>query len=608
VPFVVSAAHLLFGVGGDYLPVQDHSVIEMFVRDVGHEQVLVGLYSRADWSHPGPAEFYVLAPFYWLTGGASVGLWIGALAINAASIVGCAAVARRHGGTPVLLVTLVGCALVMRTLGADILADPWNTYIPVLPFLLMLFLTWAMLCGDLWALPVATVVGSFTAQTHVGFLALSMPLLVVGGVALVWPELRRFVRERRGSAAEGDADPEADVDAEAEVSVDADEVGRRRALVRAVGLAAGLFVLMWVPPVLDVLWNAPSNARQTIEWFQRADEGVHTLSDGVRVIVAQFGINPEWITGYQRPAFATGEPITLYRTPWPVLLPVVVAAAVVLWRRVEGARALVVTLGLSLVLGILAVARTVGPAYDYRLRWTWMIPVVAFVLVGWAVWRYLVRWRPAVEGKVLVPLALAGLLVLGVVNTVAAADAGMPYPVDTEIMTALSRPVLAAFDEDRGGMGGDGQVIVERYENHLGDHTYGRGLLLQLERHGIDARVPESHIRFLPEDRNQTEGPVRAHLLVASDEEVDELRDDPDYTMLAIWSPLSEEEQADIAEQFDELQEEFAAHRIDKETWLVEGGELSDKLFGGRASIVYTVAIFLDEHVGQARSWSPPNS
>ena len=66
------------------MPASDHALTELQVRDVGHHPVLVGLYSRGDWSHPGPALFYLLAPFYRLVGGASIGMNLGALAITAA--------------------------------------------------------------------------------------------------------------------------------------------------------------------------------------------------------------------------------------------------------------------------------------------------------------------------------------------------------------------------------------------------------------------------------------------------------------------------------------------------------------------------------------------
>ena len=57
---------------------------ELHIRDVGVHELLYGLYSRNDWSHPGPVYFYLLAPLYRLTGNASIAMNIGALLINGA--------------------------------------------------------------------------------------------------------------------------------------------------------------------------------------------------------------------------------------------------------------------------------------------------------------------------------------------------------------------------------------------------------------------------------------------------------------------------------------------------------------------------------------------
>ena len=159
-PLLVSAVALLVGVGRAYTAYGDQAVIEMHARDVGHHPVLIGLFSRDHWSHPGPALFYLLAVPYRLVAGASIGLPLGALAINGASIAGMALVAKRRQGTSLMIFTLVGCGLVMRALGANFLHDVWNPYIPVLPFGLLLFLTWAMTCGERWALPLAAGVAS----------------------------------------------------------------------------------------------------------------------------------------------------------------------------------------------------------------------------------------------------------------------------------------------------------------------------------------------------------------------------------------------------------------------------------------------------------------
>ena len=133
VPLVVSAVALARGAGG-FLPVGDLATSELKVRDLGRAPVLTGLFSRDDWSHPGPMIWYLLWPFYRLTGSTGLGLALGALAINGASVAGIAVMARRRGGTPLLVCTLLGCALLVRALGGGFTASYWNPYVTTLPF------------------------------------------------------------------------------------------------------------------------------------------------------------------------------------------------------------------------------------------------------------------------------------------------------------------------------------------------------------------------------------------------------------------------------------------------------------------------------------------
>ena len=184
-PLVVSAIALVVKVGSDYAAGSDIGLTELRTLDVGRHPVLLGPYSRDGWNHPGPALFYALALPYRLAGSHSVGLAVGALLINALAITGIALVARRVAGLPCMLVTLVGCAVLMRSLGPVFLRNPWNPYVAVLPFGLLVYLTWAMTCGEAWALPIGVGVASFCVQTHVGYAPLAAPLLVWGAASLV---------------------------------------------------------------------------------------------------------------------------------------------------------------------------------------------------------------------------------------------------------------------------------------------------------------------------------------------------------------------------------------------------------------------------------------
>jgi hypothetical protein len=555
-PLLVSAIALIVDVGNSYLPAGDLAMTEMHVRDVGHHEVLVGLWSRWDWNHPGPALFYLLAPFYWLTGGASIGMSLGALVINGAAIAGMVLIARRRGGTPLMLCTLLGCLLLMRTVGGEFLHDPWNLYITVFPYALLLFLAWSMACGDLWAVPLAAGVVTFLVQTHVGFLPLVAPVLLWSGAALLW----RGDRER---------------------------VAR---LVRPGLITAGVLVLLWLPPLVDVIRHSPSNLTRIFDYFQDPNEPTNPLVEGWQVISGQFAWWPEWLT-YKRAANPiTGEPqvIDSPRLPWLLLL--VAVAVVALWRRGRGdGRKLAVTLGLTLALSVVAVAQTIGPAFDYRLRWTWVPPMLAFVVVAWAGWRAAADRSREVERRALVPVAVGGLLVLTALNAASAARAGVPHQPDAEVVAALTAPALDAVD------GNAGQVVVAEYDNSFAGPWYSRSLVLQLERHGLDARVPPDHGVYFSRSRVEDDGPVQLRLVIATDDQVDAAGDEPGLRLLTQWSAIPEEDRASIADELDELGTDWQAGRLSDDDYWAQAQPLREELIGEGGTTAHVVAVFVDE-------------
>jgi hypothetical protein len=557
-PLAVSAVALVVGVRGDYLPTADHALTEMQVRDLGRHPVLIGLYSRADWNHPGPLLFYALAPFYWLTGGASIGMALGALAINGGSVAGTAAIARRRGGTPLAVCVLLGCALLMRTLGAGFVYDAWNCYVTTLPFGLMIFLAWAMAAGDAWALPVGAVVASYLAQAHVGFVALALPLLAWGAGWLVVSVWRR-----------------------------ARDDERRRKVTRAALAAAGLLVVLWVPPVVDLFVNAPSNAGNIVRWFTSGDEEAHTLAQGWRVVTAQLAVWPEWLAGKRSFAFGTGESRYLASAPLPVLLVPAAVAGAALWRRAQrDSRTLVLTLGLTLVLGILAVARTVGPAFDYRLRWTWVPAMIVVAVTAWAAWLALVD-RGARPARGLVPLAAAALAVLGGVNTVSAGTAGTPQGGDSRALATLMPQIMDALPE------GEGEVVVS--DVFANGAWFARGIVLNLERRGIDARVPPDLARLFGDHRVHRGGPVRARLVVGQEEAIEPIADEPGMRLVARWAAAGWERMRRLNDEAAEVDADRDAGRISEDEFVDRAGQIHDERAGDDGATVYGVAVFLDE-------------
>lgn len=561
-PFLASAVALVLGGGDGYRPAGDLAMTEMHVRDIGRHAVLVGLHSRPSWSHPGPLLFYLLAPGYWLTASSSLGLVLGALAINGTAVAGSLVVAWRRGGAAVLLCTLVASALLVRTLGAEQLGDPWNLTITTLPFLLLAFTTWSMIDGELWALPVSAFVTTFLVQTHIGFAVLAVPLLAAGAIALLLP----FVRGRTG--------------------------GPQRRLAAAVTAATvAMLAVLWLPPAVDALGSS-SNAEQIWRFFRNPDEPSRTLAEGWRVVTGQFGIEPEWLTG-KLPPDVSGQSPFIVDAPAPVLLLPLALAAVVIWRRQPRGRGLVAVVGLLLVVGILSVVRTTGAVNDYRLRYTWVPPTVAAVVVLWAGWSAVAqRWPRAPE--VLVPGILVATVGLSGINVAGAVVAGTPHEGDSEILDELARPLIERYGDATG------PVVLDEVPS-LWMPNYSRGLVLQLERHGVEARVPTHRAMLFTDERVHDGGPVSARLLLATDADVPPLLRRPGLRVVARWTVAPPEEMQRAARERRAIEADVAAGRMTAAEALVRGQELNAELGMDDADPTATdVAVFLDERPGGA--------
>ena len=560
VPLLMSAAHVL---GERNFPnLGDIAGIELRTRDVGQHPVLLGLWSRSDWNHPGPALFYLLALPYRLTGSRAAGLQLGALLINGSAVFGMAIVARRRGGLALALPTLLGCGILLRALGPQFWVNPWNPSTPAMPFGLLVLLCWSVLCDDVWAFPFAAVVASFCVQTHVGYAPLAIPLVAFAAAGLV-------VRARR--AGSGSQDPQ-----------------QHRDRGRACAFTAAVVVVMWLPPLADQVLHRPGNIVRISHYFADPSAGVATLAEGFRVVGGQFGLPPMWATGNEK-LTPTLEPALLHSSPLPLLLVLVVLAGVVLCRRRSfEAAALILTVLLTVVLGIAAVYRTVVPVFAYRLRWTWVLGMLGALTIAWTVWQLIAARYRKLEHRCLVPLAIGGLVVLAVVNISSAIHAAPQWAPQSEILPKLLPATMAALPR------GHGDVIVRTADL---PSVFYQGVQLALERSGIPARTddPTGIVGNGAEHRVHRRGPVRAVLTVATSEGVARTFAHSDEVLIAYSGPVSAHQRAAIARKKLALQAMEVGTPRQKYAYLEFAG-LSQQLKGPE------VAIFMRQPGAQSRA------
>lgn len=172
----------------------DIAISELYVELATRGRLLVGAYSRFGWHHPGPLYFYAVAPFYALSGHQAAALYATALALNLAALAVILWVMTREANAASTTM-VVGVCLLFAWRLPWFLASPWNAHVAVMPSLAFLVVAAAVASGRRRLLPLMALVGSFAAQTHVGFVPLVLGITIVVGVralyrrngASLWP-------------------------------------------------------------------------------------------------------------------------------------------------------------------------------------------------------------------------------------------------------------------------------------------------------------------------------------------------------------------------------------------------------------------------------------
>jgi hypothetical protein len=498
-----------------WYPLLDLAQTELRVRDVGtRHSPLVGLAGRFDGfgmqgSHLGPLSFWSLRPFYTVFGGSAWALQAASACLNLLAMAVAIWIAHRRGGPRAALAAAVGLAVLARAYGAGWLTEAWNPYMPMLWWVVFLLAVWSVVCDDLPLLPVAVFAGSFCMQTHIPYLGLvgGMAAFTVAAVAWwLWPRRR---------------DPAA-----------------RRELLRWGGPSLALLVLLWVPPVIDLLVNDPSNVAIVRESFATRDEldpPEHPVALGRAVEIWTANLDLRVLVDRVEDARDTAsggisEPGLVVLAMW------LMAAGLAWWRlsdrRYDAVRRLHLVVAVALALGLVSITRIYGTPWYYLVLWSLGTTTL---LLATTVWTALLAWQTRVAGATTdttvsatatatataadddatgsgtgpgravrsgplgLPLtrgtaALVALLVVaGTTFTWDAAHSEVPAAHESRTLRLVApRAIRALRSGDVPGGGEDGRYLV-RWEDTLGIGSQGYGFLLELERQGFDVGVPRQH-------------------------------------------------------------------------------------------------------------------
>jgi hypothetical protein len=510
-PLIVAAIALR---GERWYPVLDLAMTEFRVRDVGTSDTpLIGLPGRIgeypdQGSHPGPLSFYLLAPVYRLFGSSSWALEAGTVAIHLVAIATALWIGYRRAGWKGVAAVGALLAVVLRGYGQVPLTQPWNPYLPLVAWIVVLLAAWTVLCGDHLMLIPLVVAATFCAQTHVPYLLLGAGMFALGLGVVVY----RVVRA-----------PKAE----------------RRAPLVSVAWATGIGVVLWVPPLIDQLTNDPGNFRELVDHFGSPPEPAVGAGDGIELALRHLDV---W-AGLVRQVSETGSFISS-ASPWRGLATLVVwvLAAVVAWRIGSPAlRALHTVVGVALVLGVISMARIFGRPWFYLTLWAWGVTAL---LVGAVAWTALAWWKQrsatTARGQLATRVALGAVAVTAVVSvasSVAFADAHHPEDRLSRAVGALAGPTYQAVVDGEGAATGADGVYVVRWSDAADIGSPGFGLLDELERRGLDVAADEFFHVPVTDHRVRPRAEADAQIHLATGGYVDVWRGVPDAVEVATYDP-----------------------------------------------------------------------
>ncbi len=529
--------------GHHWNPVLDLAMTEFRVRDVGTRHTpLIGLPGRIgdqpnQGSHPGPLSFYLLSPTYRLLGSTAYSLEVGTVLIHALAVVSALVIAFRRGGWRMCLAIAAMLAFVLRGYGSNVLTQPWNPYIPLVAFVVVLLSVWSVLEGDSAALIVLVIAGTLCSQTHVPYVGM------VGGLVVL---LVMWLVARTRSARFG---PPIEMPALRRHSIIAIVVG----------------VVLWLPPVADQLRHSPGNISKLSDYFRNPPEQNIGLRHSVQLLFEHFNVFRVVVEAFNQSDYFKATAFTINGSSLPGVLVVAAwaACAVQAWRlrhrRLIHLHALI---AVSLGLAVISMSRIFGIVWYYLMFWLWSIVALALLAMAWTVLETIRRARPtrAPQCATVATGAAAAVLVLSTLAfSYSSARALPPEYYLSQPLDALVTPTAAALDAGTGAATGrDGRyAVVWRDAAFFGSQGYG--LLNELDRRGFHVGAAPYFYTTATSQRVVDPATSTAEVIFATGGYVEQFRAIPEAVEVAYTDPRSAAEKV----RYDSLKTDVAQLLVD---------------------------------------------
>jgi hypothetical protein len=225
----------------DFFLVGDDATLETRVVNAARNVQYLGPYSRFGWNHPGPFYFYILLPFYRLFSMGTQSLYVGAAFINIISVLILLFFLYKSENKYFFFFMAFFFSLyIYGFLGLHVFRNIWNPHVTILPFAAFIFVSVHLSRGNIWGLPLSILLGSFVIQTHVAYAPVIVVMFLVSLVLYILEKLKAQKKIK---------------------SLFSKEV------LKIVGISAGLFIILWILPIIESLKNPPGNLLKLTYYF-----------------------------------------------------------------------------------------------------------------------------------------------------------------------------------------------------------------------------------------------------------------------------------------------------------------------------------------------------
>jgi len=481
----------------------DAALLELAVRSAAHGERTLGPYSRFGFFHPGPAMFYILSPFEFITRDAVWAMPLGVEVLNAVIAAGIVLVVQRSVTTAWHRKAIdgnadfdpgqeyraqqaglvAGAAAAAVILGYALAIDIgllqifWNPLQIMLPMVLLLI---SVVFIDGWGWPAAMTLAAatFASQTDLSTVPVSAAVTVCG---LIWlgKGLLAQQRRRRLTSPDLSAEPPS-------------LSGRTHSFQLGPALLATLALLVWVPPLVQQITSRSGNVTALVRFFRTSSGPNSGWGLAIATVGRELAVFPYRIV---RLGTITRSTVHGRRGEWEFLLFVMLAGTLIFMGRRVHSR-VVIRLGVVSVVGAIVSVYSVesiqGPVYWYLTAW--MSSVSAGLLLGWVL--FLIEMVPRIGRPFVGIAALVVAIIASAIGAGTSVNDNRAFPNEP----FYRADVLAAWNVLRPTVQRDrGQTLLLGGDSPL-EPTIA-GVALKLAHFGINVTVPNTLVPpFGPEE------------------------------------------------------------------------------------------------------------